>query len=69
MTGGIRPLRSRGSIEGANVALLIPMAEAPMASLSAYATILPRESTSVALWNPITPVDLRVCCVRFGTLI
>ncbi len=69
VTGGIRPLRSRGSIEGANVALLIPMAEAPMASLSAYATILPRESTSVALWNPITPVDLRVCCVRFGTLI
>src|SRR5436309_5744957 len=69
VTRGTRPPRSRGSIDGANVALLNPMADAPMASLSAYATILPRGSTSVALRNPITPVDLRVCCLRFGTLI
>src|SRR5207245_5408377 len=42
--GGIRPLMSRGRIEGANVELLIQMEEAIMASLSVYATILTRES-------------------------
>src|SRR5436309_13949420 len=66
VTGGIRPPRSRGSIDGANVALLNPLADAPLAGRSAYATIRPRGSTSVAARNPITAGDRRGRWLPFG---
>jgi len=65
----MRPPRSFESANGANVTLLNPMVHEPMASLSAYAAILPRASTSVAPRNPIDGFGIGVPCLGFGTLI
>jgi len=65
----MRPPRSFESASGANVTLLNPMVYDPMASLSAYAAILPLASTSVALRNPIDRFGIGVPCLGFGTLI